>query len=169
MRGQRGGTCTHWGKHTRSWSHTGTGTVMASSLLSLPAPSGHPRLQTPGLLEGNTSCCGRMACSWLLPVTLMAELWPSRLQVWRGGSWRTEGAKKVERAGVGGRQCQEDMMEEQLMSSSEAGRACPPLEGSASICEPHLGPVHKSRWERLRVLKSLTDSNHLVLVFVLSA
>ena len=60
--------------------------------------------------------------------------------------------QKVERAGVGGRQRQEDVMEKQLMPPSEAGRACPPLEGSASICEPHPGPVHRSRWERLRVL-----------------
>ncbi|MBV95911.1 Solute carrier family 25 member 45, partial [Eschrichtius robustus] len=59
--------------HQERWAQlpSYTHVFIAGCAGGVPAgPSGDPRLQTPGLPEGNTSCCGRIACSWLLPGTL---------------------------------------------------------------------------------------------------
>ena len=70
----------------------------------------------------------------------LAEQWPSRLQVWRGESWRTEGARG-KRAGVRG----ETVPGGQPLVPTSGG-------GSVAVSDPHLWPIHRSRWERSRVL-----------------
>lgn len=68
----RGRAGAHEGTHTHARTHGCThGHRDGCSLLSLPAPSGDPELQSPGLPKGNTRSCGETGCSWLLPV-----IWP---------------------------------------------------------------------------------------------
>ena len=107
----RCGVCPHGYSHAHAHrcmhAHTSTHARMWAQRRSVCCFPSQPSLQTLGLPTGYMRSCGGMASSWLLPDDLAWQswLWPSGLQAWRGGSWRTLGGggagQKAERAEIG--------------------------------------------------------------------